>query len=173
MAKDKTAILKERAHRLSALQVDMDLARVSTVDVIEFTMGGESYALELKYIREVYPIKDYTPLPCVPTFIMGLINIRRKVLSLIDLSPFFDLPKAEQVEGRYAIVLERGDMEFAILTEGISKVCSIKSTDIQPALPSFTKVRQEFLKGITSEGIAILDAIKLLDFQPLIVNEEL
>lgn len=168
---DKQAILKERARLLSRLQKSEGFSSEQAIEVLEFKIANESYALESMHIREVYPIKDYTVLPCAPGFIAGLISVRRKVLALIDLRYFFDLPKSEGIIGKKALILGQGDMEFGLLTEEISKISQIPLIEIQPPLPTMTAIRQEFLKGITHDGRIILEAQKLFDHKQLIVNE--
>lgn len=168
---DKNALLRLRAKQLSHIEKVDFRDKEKSIEVVEFNIFCETYALELTYIREVHPVKDYTPLPCSPNFIIGLINVRRKVLSLIDLCYFFDLPKMEQIIGKKAIILEQGDMEFGILTDEITGVSTIRLNDIQPPLPTLTKVRQEFLQGVTNQGLIILDVKKLFEYKPLIVDE--
>ena len=43
------------------------------------------------FVREVYPLKDYTPLPCTPPFVLGLVNVRGQIISVIDIKKFFDI----------------------------------------------------------------------------------
>lgn len=171
MDQRKQAILKARALQLSRIEQLPTAFKGTSIEVVEFKIASETYALETSYIREVYPIKEYTPLPCVPAFVLGLINVRRKVLSLIDLGDFFELPKAEEIVGKKAIILGEDGMEFGILADGAIQVSSILLTDIQPPLPTLTAMRGEFLKGITHDGRAILDARKLFDSKKLIVDE--
>lgn len=172
MTIDKKTVLKARAKQLSKIEQFDNVGKESSIEVVEFTIFSETFALESSCIREVYPVKDYTPLPCTPPFIIGLINVRRKVLSLIDLCHFFGRPKMQEIVGKKALILEQGDMEFGILADDVTNVSKIVLTDIQPALPTLTKVRQEFLQGVTSQGLIILNANKLFNYQPLIVNEE-
>lgn len=168
---NKEAILKARAEQLSHLDNSLSSSKSKSIEVVEFNISSETYALESIYIREVQPIKEFTPLPCAPAYIVGLISVRRKVLSLIDLSHFFDLPKSSEIIGKKVIILEQGDMEFGILTDGMAKISLIPLSEIQPALPTLTAIRQEFLKGITHDGRIILDAQKLFNNKLLIVNE--
>lgn len=167
---NRDAILKARAKQLSLIE-QAPSSKSKAIEVVEFNISSETYALESIYIREVHPIRDYTPLPCAPAFIVGLISVRRKVLSLIDLCHFFDLPQTSEIIGKNVIVLEQGDMEFGILTDGMTKISLIPLCEIQPPLPTLTAIRQEFLKGITHDGRIILDAQKLFDNKQLIVNE--
>lgn len=168
---NKQAVLKARAKQLSQVENFSQIDKGKTIEVLEFKISSEIYALESKYIKEVHPIKEFTRLPNVPPFVIGLFSIRRKVLGLIDLAYFFDLPRPKEIIGKKVIILEQDDMEFGLLTEEITNISSIPIGTIQPPLPTLTAIRQEFLKGLTNEGIVILDAQKLLNHKQLIVNE--
>lgn len=88
---DKKRILKERA-RLLAQEPEKKEAG-DTIEILEFSLAHERYGIETSFIREVYPLKEYTPLPCTPAFVFGLINVRGQVLSIIDMRKFFELPE--------------------------------------------------------------------------------
>lgn len=162
-------ILKMRAERLAKVLQKEDSVH-DFMEVLVFKLAQEKYAIETIYVKEVYPYKDCTTLPSAPPFIFGLVNVRRKVLSIFDLKVFFDLP-AEESQEKKLIILEHHDMELALLTDGVDGIRRIPFNDIQPSLPTLTGARQDFLKGVTPERIILIDAEKLLTSQQIIVNE--
>ncbi|WP_068467391.1 chemotaxis protein CheW [Candidatus Protochlamydia phocaeensis] len=166
----KQDILKARARKLA--QQEKEKQAGLAIDVIKFQLAKESYAIELKYVKEVYPLKDYARLPGVPPFVFGLINVRRRIISVIDLRVFFDLSMPQDTTGEKVIILENENMSFAIRTDKISEVLSIPLDQIQPPPPTLTGMRQEFLKGLTADGTVILDGNKLLSAPKLIVEEK-
>lgn len=93
-AAEKKNILRERALKL-AKKRDTGRQDGETLEVIEFTLAHEHYAVEMSYIREVYALKDLTPVPCTPSHILGIINLRGQVISVTDVREYFDLPKRE------------------------------------------------------------------------------
>lgn len=165
----KKEILKERAKKLAQGQAVED--KGASIEVVVFNLGNERYGLESIYIKEVYPLKDLTPLPNVPSFVLGMITVRRKLLSVIDLKIFFDISTENKIQNSKIIILEGHDMEFAISTDGIKGILFIPVQSLQTSLPTLTGIRQEFLKGITVDGLIVLDGEKLLTSQRLIVNE--
>jgi len=168
----KQAILKERAGKAAQLAVSTETI-AGMIEVVQFQLADETYAIESQYVREVYPLKDFTPLPCVPPYVFGLINVRRQILSVIDLRVLFGLPLTEKVKDEKVIILDHDKMSFAIRTDGITGVQRIAQDDIQPPLPTITGISQEFLKGITANGIVIIDGRKLLSDKQLIVEESI
>ncbi len=67
----------------------MDIAE-ETIELVEFTLARGRYALEAKHVREVYPLRGLTPLPCTPSFILGIINVRGQLMAVTDLREFVD-----------------------------------------------------------------------------------
>lgn len=161
-------ILKERAEQLSKMPQGM-INSGSGFSVVLFYLAKEVYAIETEYVQEVFPVKEVAILPCVPSFVVGLINVRRKIISVIDLRVLFDLPIPKALGGK-AIILKKNDLEFAILTDGILSVSFINPDDIQPPLPTLRGIQQEFLKGITSGGTVVLSGDQFMSHKHIIVN---
>lgn len=169
-AEDTRRILKERALALAREAVPAEAADAG-IEVIEFLLAHERYAVASEYVREVYPLEDITPLPCTPAFMLGIVNVRGEILSVIDIKKFFDLPEKGLTDLNKVIVLESADMVFGIVADAISGVRRIPRADIQPSLPTLTGIREDYLLGVTAERVVILDAEKLLNDEKLIVNE--
>lgn len=104
------------------------------VEVLVCQFGQEKFAIETKFIKEVSPLKSYTPLPGVPSFIFGIVNIKRKILSIFDLKAFFGLPPGK-TENSQLVILEFGEMELALLTDGIYDIQAIGLSQVQSLLP--------------------------------------
>jgi purine-binding chemotaxis protein CheW len=169
-SEDIQRILKERAQILAREAVPAEAADAG-IEVIEFLLAHERYAVALEYVREVYPLEDITPLPCTPSFVLGIVNVRGEILSVIDLKKFFDLPEKGLTDLNKVIVLESRDMVFGIIADAISGVRRIQRAGIQPSLPTLTGIREDYLLGVTAERVVILDAEKLLTDEKLIVQE--
>ena len=75
-------ILEIRAKALAKEEVS---STDEYIEVVEFMISYEKYGLETKYVSEVYPLTDITPLPCTPPFVMGIINLHGQIMSIIDL----------------------------------------------------------------------------------------
>ena len=142
------------------------------IDVVEFVLAHERYAVESRHVREVAPLENLTPLPCTPTFVLGIVNLRGEILSVIDIKKFFELPEQGLTDLNKIIVLQSGDMVFGILADAIGGVRRIPVAGIQPSLPTLTGIREEYLKGVTAERLVILDAERLLTDESMIVQEQ-
>jgi purine-binding chemotaxis protein CheW len=170
-AGERKNILRARAQALAREPEREEVVR-GGLEVVEFLLAHETYGVESSYVREVYPLRAFTPLPCTPSFVLGIINIRSQILSVIDLKKFFDLPDRGLTDLNKVIVVHDDRMTFGILADAVLAVRSIPLDDMQPSLPTLTGIREAYLKGVTSERLVILDAGKLLADTTLIVLEE-
>lgn len=170
-AAEKRTVLKKRAQALARVPKDEDEAG-ECLEVVEFLLAYEKYGIESFYIREVYPIKDLTPLPCTPPFVLGIINVRGQILSVIDLKKFFDLPEKGLTDLNRVIIIQVENMEFGILADAIHTIRLIPVKEIQPSLPTLSGIRAEYLRGVTSDRLVVLNVAKILADPGLVVHEE-
>ena len=167
---ERDKILKERA-KIFSRELEAKGEKDEYVEVLEFLLAHEMYGIELKYVREVYPLKELTPIPAIPAFVLGIVNVRGEILSVIDIKKFFDLPEKGLTDLNKVIILHSADMEFGILADSIIGVRNILLSELKTSLPTLTGIREEYLKGVTKEREIILDGGKLLSDKSIIVNE--
>lgn len=170
-ADETRRILRERALALAA-EPEGTQTLAQSIEVVEFLLAHERYAVESAYVREVYPLENLTPLPCTPAFVLGIVNLRGEIVSVIDLRKFFDLPQTGLPDLNKVIVLESGNMVFGILADVILGVSRIALADIQVSLPTLTGIREDYLRGVTTERTVILDGEKLLSDANIVVQEQ-
>jgi purine-binding chemotaxis protein CheW len=162
-------ILKIRAQEL-ARRISDDNKHSAQISVVEFRIAHEIYALELKRIRIIHPLKSLTVIPGTPDFIRGVINLRGEIISVVDLKVFFDLYDQGFTNLSQVIILTSDEIEFGILADEILGVSEISKDNIQPSLPTLTGVRADYLKGVTGNGMVVLDAEKLLSDKKMCIN---
>jgi purine-binding chemotaxis protein CheW len=170
--RDINKILKQRAIELSEVTageaVDHD-----TIEIVEFVLSYEKYGIESRYVDEVYPMKDYTSVPGTPPFVLGIINLRGTILSVIDIRKFFDLPVKGLSNLNRVIVVRTPMMELGIISDFILGVRRIPKRTIQSSLPTLTGIRAKYLHGLTEEGLVILDVDKIVTDPEIVVNDEI
>ena len=164
-------ILRARALAL-AREAPVEETAQSRLEVVEFCLGEEHYAIASAGVREVFPLKDLTPLPCTPAFVLGIVNVRGQVITVIDLRPLLDLPIAAQHESNKIIVLRAQDAQMALLAESLVGVRSVSIQSLHPAPPALSAARVHYLRGVTAERLIVLDAEQIISDPDLIVNEE-
>jgi purine-binding chemotaxis protein CheW len=170
-AREPAQILRARARAL-AQPPPHTPATEAFLDVLEFRLAQERYAIETCYAREVYPLKDLTPLPGTPPFVLGIVNVRGRILPVLDLRRFFDLPGQGLSDLHRIILLEGNGLALGLLADAAVGVRSIPVDSLQPSLPTLTGIRSEYLKGVTAEPLVVLDAVRLLASPNIVVDEE-
>ena len=165
-------ILRTRARELAKGSKKVQKGE-TYLEVVEFLLADEKYAFELTYIREIYPLTGFTAVPCTPPFVVGVINFRRQILSVIDLKKFLDLPDHGTSDSNRIIILNSDKMEFGILADRILGIGSIPVNAIQPSLSTGTGIRTDYLKGVTEDRLVILDAEKILSGNRILINKKI
>jgi purine-binding chemotaxis protein CheW len=168
---EANAILKSRARALAEPQLP-ETSDEDYAEVLEFLLAGETYAVETSFIRETFPLTDFTPLFCTPSFVTGIINVRGRIVSIVDLRRFFDLPIVGLSNLNRVILVRDESMEFGILADGITGISSLPLHGLQPSLPTLTGIREELTRGVTGERLVLLDMGKILADRRLVVHEE-
>jgi purine-binding chemotaxis protein CheW len=168
---EKRSILRKRARILA--QEAEQVAAGESLEIVEFRLASETYGLESKFVREVYPLKDLTPLPGMPPFVLGIVNVRGQILSVVDLKEFFNLPDRGLGQLNKLIILHNEQMEFGILADAILDVRSIALDTLQTAPATVSGIGEEYLRGVTGERMILLDAGKILGDENIVVHQEI
>lgn len=170
MIDDSQRILRARAKALAA--APEKVRDPGAVDLVEFTLAHESYAIEASFVRQICTLTELTPVPCTPPFVLGIVNIRGEILSVIDLKTLFDLPAEGLTDLDKLIILHSGPMSFGIVADSVLGVRRTPLTDLQVSLPTLTGIREKYLKGLTRDRVIVLDAAKLIGDEEIIVSEQ-
>jgi purine-binding chemotaxis protein CheW len=168
---EERRILKARAQAL-AQEPARGVAAGEILEVVEFDLAGESYAFALAQVREVSALREFTPVPGTPDFVLGIINLRGEIRTVIDLKKFFDLPDSGLTQLNQIILLEHDGGQLGILADAIRGVRRVPFASLQPTLPTLTDRRGDYLRGLTGDRLVVLDAAKLLSDPRLLVDEE-
>ena len=164
-------ILLARAQALARTPERTPVAGAS-LEVLEFRLALERYALEDRWVQEVCPFKELTPLPCTPPFVLGIVNVRGRILPVLDLKKFFDLPEQGLTDLHRLILVRGNDLELGLLADVIVGVRSLPVDSLQVSLPTLTGIRSDYLKGVTAERLVVLDLARILADPKIIVHDE-
>jgi len=170
LPEEKRSLLKKRAQAL-ALRENDKAGQQECIEIIVFSLAYETYGIETAFVREVYPLKGMTTLPGTPSFVMGIINVRGQIVSVIDLKKFLSLPEKGLGELNKVIILCSDRMEFGVLADVVEGTQSVALEEILSAPSSVTGIGKKYLKGVTKEHIVLLDAESILNDETIIVNE--
>lgn len=164
-------ILRARARALARTAEPVADAG-AMLDLLEFRLAKECYAVENRHIQEVCPFKELTPLPCTPAFVRGIVNVRGRILPVLDLKRFFGLPEIGLTDLHRIIFVHGNDLELGLLADEITGLRTIPVSSVQPAPLTLAGIRSDYLKGVTAERLIVLDLARILAAPGIIVNEE-
>jgi purine-binding chemotaxis protein CheW len=156
---------KERILRARAVELGREPTqekKEESLKVVTFLLAYETYAIETRWVREIFPLRELTPLPWNPPFVAGIVNLRGKILPVIDIKKLFDLPEKGLPDLNKVLVIYSGELELGILADQVLDMRSVPLSMIQSSLPTLTGIRGEYLKGVTAERLVILDAGRVL-----------
>lgn len=168
---DIKTILRARAQVLARPRARSSNGEAS-LELLEFSLAQERYALETRFVREVCPLKHLTPLPSTPAFVAGIVNVRGRIIPVLNFKRFFGLPDNGLTDLHRVILVSGHDLELGLLADVSVGVRTIPSSSLQPSLATLTGIGAEYLKGVTAERLIVLDMDRLLTDRRIIVNEE-
>jgi len=163
-------VLKERARALA--RQPGSAATRDMLELLEFRLADERYAVETRYVREVHPLRDLTPLPGTPAFVRGIVNLRGRIVPVFDLKKFFSLPEQGLTDLHRIIVVRGRDLELGLLADVVVSVRLIAADKLTPALPTLSAIGAEYLKGVSDERLVVLDLERILADPRLVVDDE-
>lgn len=137
---------------------------------LTFVLLKEEYGLETYKVREIISLLNITPVPKTPNFIKGVINLRGKVVPVIDLRLKLGMPSADYTNKTSIIVMKIASLLIGIIVDSVSEFMYIKEDEIDPP-PSFgNKIDTTFIVGLEKVKTKV---IVLLDIDRVLSGEEL
>ncbi len=167
----KSRIFGERARRLARNAIREDV-KDDQMEIVEFSLGDERYAVESRYTGEVFSHVDITPIPCTPRFVAGVVNLRGRIVSVVDLKALFGIPAQETRKTQRIVILRSDSMEIGLLVDGIPGIATVSPAGLHSPMATLTGVRGMYTLGIERDDLAVLDGAKILGDGSLLVNEE-
>jgi purine-binding chemotaxis protein CheW len=129
---------------------------------LTFSLGGEEYGIGILKVREIIGMMTVTPVPQTPSFVKGVINLRGKVIPVIDLRLRFSMETTAYTERTCIIVVEihgeTGSVPMGIVVDAVSEVLNIRGADVENTPTFGVKLNTDFILGMakTDGGVKIL-----------------
>lgn len=162
-------ILQRRAAALARpLAVKAEIG--DTLDVLLFSLRSEVYGLELRYTREVFAMKHFTPVPSTPVFVAGVTSLHGEIISLVDLGHFFAQPQLALTNLNTVLVVESEGLVFGVLIDEPMGIERIPLDQLRDAPPDTDAGRAPYIQGLTPGNAAVLDMASILKSKRLIVG---
>ncbi|WP_292364500.1 MULTISPECIES: chemotaxis protein CheW [unclassified Methanoculleus] len=127
----------------------------ASVDVVEFQLGEEHYALDIQIAREIVEMMPITPLPRAPEYLTGIINLRGEITNIIDLRDLLGLPASAEAENRKIVVLMpdvASGSNVGIIVDDVHSVISVHNDQIERISDDITSSISGYVKAIIKIG---------------------
>jgi purine-binding chemotaxis protein CheW len=152
---------------MSQIMTSVTQSHVLTDDeqVVVFDVANESYAVNIAHVAEIIRLQQITTIPGAPDSVEGVINLRGKVIPVLDLRKRFRLAMNEQTRSSRIVVVEINGQTLGLIVDGVSEVLRIPQDCIEPPSPLVTGIDSRYLRSIAKlEGrlIVLLDLDQVL-----------
>jgi purine-binding chemotaxis protein CheW len=167
-------IFKERADNLRQLGKDNTSNELIPLAVIG--LNNEYFGLDLELVQEFTNIRNVTPIPCCPSHIVGNMNLRGEILTLIDIRSALNMPLAKTNDGAKAIVVNVEDLVAGFPVDEVFDVMYLHPSEVTSLPVAVNSHHEKYLRGTVAYSgnmLTILDLPKLLTNKSLVVNEEI
>jgi purine-binding chemotaxis protein CheW len=133
---------------------------------LTFALGRESFGLEISYVKEIVNMQPVTELPEVPAYVKGIINLRGKIIPVIDMSLKFGKELSAYTDRTCIIVVDIQDISVGLIVDNVAEVLTIDDGNIVPPPSVKTGAHNRYIKAIGKTGSDVkllLDCEKLFD----------
>lgn len=134
--------------------------------LVVFNLGGETYGVDISLVHEIIRMQSITKVPRTPHFVEGVINLRGRIVPVIDLHKRFSLPLSEETQHSRIIVVEVIGITVGMIVDSVSEVLRLPADNIEPPPPVIAGgIDSAYLRGVgkwQDQLIILLDLDKVL-----------
>ena len=116
--------------------------------LVVFDLDSESYGVDIGAVREIIRMQEITRVPRTPEFVEGVINLRGKVIPVVDLRKRFGLAVGEENKDNRIVVVDIGGQDIGVVVDAVTEVLRIPASAIEPPSSVITSADSEYLLGI-------------------------
>ncbi|USD38650.1 MULTISPECIES: chemotaxis protein CheW [Ferrimonas] len=136
---------------------------------VTFRLDNETYGVNVMQVREVLRFSDIAPVPGAPHYVLGIINLRGNVVTVIDTRSRFALPQADVTDTTRIVIIETESQVVGILVDSVAEVVYLRSSEIDSAPNVGTEESAKFIQGVSHRDDELLI---LVDLNKLLTDEE-
>lgn len=168
--------LEDIISQVANKSLDKEKKITERIQLVVFSLDNEEYAVDIKELKEVIKIPVITPLPNSPEFIKGILNLRGRIVVVVDLEKRFNLIRENKTTSKHIIVIESEGTDFGVVVDHVKEVLWVDKDLIHnPSELASAKIKTDYIKGVVVVGekeksrlLVLLDIKKMLDDKDLI-----
>ncbi|MEN8168032.1 MAG: chemotaxis protein CheW [Pseudomonadota bacterium] len=146
-----------------------EAVRGEVIQFVTFILKNEVYGINVMQVQEVLRVTEIAPVPGAPSFVLGIINLRGNVVTVIDTRSRFGLPPTEVDDSSRIIVIESEKQVVGILVDAVAEVVELQMGDIDAAPNVGNEESSRYIQGVTTRENSLLI---LVDLNKLLTDEE-
>ncbi|MES9971864.1 MAG: chemotaxis protein CheW [Candidatus Thiodiazotropha sp.] len=139
------------------------------IQFVTFILMDEVYGINVMQVQEVLRITEIAPVPGAPSYVLGIINLRGNVVTVIDTRTRFGLPTKEVDDASRIIVIESEKQVVGILVDAVAEVVELREMEIDAAPNVGTEESSRYIQGVATQEDSLLI---LVDLNKLLTDEE-
>nr|WP_297347823.1 chemotaxis protein CheW [uncultured Glaciecola sp.] len=153
--------------------MNQDRTRVSVSDPndevlqwVTYRLDEETYGINVMQVQEVLRYTEIAPVPGAPDYVLGIINLRGNVVTVIDTRSRFGLPPTEPTDNSRIVIIESDEQVVGILVDSVAEVVYLRSSEIDSAPNVGTEESAKFIQGVSNQKgqlLILVDLNKLLN----------
>jgi purine-binding chemotaxis protein CheW len=136
---------------------------------VTFRLGEEIYGINVMQVQEVLRVTETAPVPGAPDYVVGIINLRGNVVTVIDTRKRFGLIPKEPDDASRIVIIEAEDQVIGILVDSVAEVVELRASEIESAPNVGNEESATYIQGVTSHGGQLLI---LVDLNQLLSDED-
>ena len=140
------------------------------LQLVVFQLGGEEFGVEIMQVQEIIRMPDITRIPQSPDYVEGVINLRGKIIVVVNLDTKFDLHSKELDDDSRIVIVEVSSNVIGMIVDSVSEVMRLSASNVEPAPDIIsTKIQADYLKGVGKLDDRLLI---LLDLERVLNEDE-
>lgn len=141
----------------------------TVIQLVTFRLKDESYGINVMQVQEVLRVTEIAPVPGAPNYVLGIINLRGNVVTVIDTRIRFGLPTTEVDDASRIVIIESDDQVVGIMVDSVAEVVELQYSEIDSAPNTGNDESSRYIQGVASRDDNLLIVV---DLNKLLTEEE-
>lgn len=139
------------------------------IQLVTFCLQDETYGINVMQVKEVLRISEIAPVPGAPTYVLGIINLRGNVVTVVDTRSRFGLMPNEIDDSSRIVIIESDEQVVGILVDSVAEVVDLRASEIDSAPNVGNEESSRYIQGVTTRDAGLLIVV---DLNKLLTEEE-
>lgn len=146
--------------------VQEDTGNDPVLQWVTFHLGDEKYGVNVMQVQEVLRVSEIAPVPGAPSYVLGIINLRGNVVTVVDTRSRFGMVPKELEDASRILIIESGDQEVGLLVDCVSEVVYLRASEVEVTPNVGNEENSRFIQGVSNREddlLILVDLNKLLN----------